>query len=107
MYVRIYAETGIIGMNLYTILYAIMMGKMLLISWKLRKPKLRALANALICGIFGVMAANYSAESSIALPSSMVLLWSYAIIWMTQKWDNDEEYPDFGVVKRPSKLFPK
>lgn len=93
MYVRIFAETGIVGLYLYYILYFIMLMKMLMISWKLKKTELRMVAIGLTCGVFGVMASNYGADNSVGLPTSMVMYWSFAIIWMTQKWDRGEEYP--------------
>ena len=97
MYVRIYAETGIVGYYIYCVLYIIILTKMVLISWKLKTPKLRFLALGLTCGIFGIMTSNYSAENSLGLPTSIIFLWSFALVWMTQKWDKGEEYPTFGV----------
>ena len=106
MYVRIYAETGIVGFYLYILLYGIIILKMIAISWKLKDPRLRVIAGGLTCGVVGIMASNYGADNSVGLPTSIVLMWSLAIVYMTQKWDKGEEYPIFGAQKSDQSVIP-
>jgi hypothetical protein len=97
-YVRIYAETGIVGLYLYYILHIIIIGKMILISWKLKNPKLRTLIIGFTSGIIALMVANYGAAVTIALPSSVLVLWSMAFVYLSPKWDKGEEHPVFGDI---------
>ena len=104
-YVRIYAETGIVGLYLYYIIHIIIIGKMILISWKLNKPKLRNLMIGFTCGTIALMVVNYGAAVTIALPSSVLVLWSMAFVYLSPKWDKDEEYPVFGDTKNLKRLL--
>lgn len=89
-YVRIHAETGIIGLTLYYILYALIILKMVLISWKLKNPKLKNIMTAFTCGLISVMVVNYGAAVTIGLPTSLVTMWCMAFVFMSPKWDKKE-----------------
>lgn len=94
-YVRIKAETGPVGLYLYLLIHGIIIGKMLLISWRLKNPKLRAFMGALTCGVIGCMVSNFSAAVTVALPSSVLIYASMAFVYMAEKWDRGEELSDF------------
>jgi hypothetical protein len=90
-YVRIHAETGIIGLSLYYILYGFIILKMVLISWKLKNPKLKNIITAFTCGIISVMIVNYGAAVIIGLPTSLLTMWCMAFVFMSPKWDKKED----------------
>ena len=95
-YVRIYAETGIVGLYLYYLIHIIIIGKMILISWKLKNHKLRILTIGFTSGTIALMVSNYGAAVTIALPSSVLVVWSMAFVYMAPKWDRGEVFPLFG-----------
>jgi len=89
-YVRVYAETGIVGLYLYYAIFAFILLKCCWICWKLKTPKWRTRMIGLTAGIFGLIVANYSAAVIIALPSSAITFWSLAFVFMSPKWDKQE-----------------
>ncbi|NQY68114.1 MAG: O-antigen ligase family protein, partial [Flavobacteriales bacterium] len=95
-YVRIQAETGIVGLYLYYIIHLVMISNMLIIVWRLKTKKLRNIMSGFTCGVIALMVANYGAAVTVALPSSVIVLWSIAFVYMSPKWDRGEEYPVFG-----------
>ncbi len=96
-YVRIYAETGWVGLYLYYLLHAIIIGRMVLICWRLKQVKLRTIMIGFTCGTIALMVVNYGAAVTIALPSSVLVLWSMAFVYLSPKWDKNEEYPVFEL----------
>jgi hypothetical protein len=98
-YVRIYAETGIVGLYLFYILHIIIIGKMALITLKLKNKQIQNTMNALTSGAVAVMVANYSAAVTVALPTSIILYWSMAIVYISPVWDKGNELPDFLAKK--------
>ncbi len=51
-------------------------------------------------GVIALMVVNYGAAVTIALPSSVIVIWSMAFVYMAQKWDKGEEYPVFGDLSK-------
>lgn len=85
-YVRVYAETGIVGLTLYYIVHFLIIGKMILISWKIKDQKLRTQAIGLTTGVIACFVANYSAPVTVSLPSNVVVYWCMAFVFIIDKW---------------------
>lgn len=68
-YVKIWTETGIVGIILYLLIYA---GSLLwgcyYIMFKVRNDELRHLLTALACGVFGMMLSAYGNAFSPSSP---------------------------------------
>ena len=82
-YVRIWAEMGIVGLMVHLIIlfYLLIRGSM--IVWKLENIELRETMNALLAGIFGIMVASYGNGLYGQMPTNMVVLISYVMIWLS------------------------
>jgi cell division protein FtsW (lipid II flippase) len=87
-YVRIYAETGIVGLSIYLLLFVGLLIKMSWITWHMRNPKLKNICAAFTGGFAAIMAANYSAAVIIGLPTAAVICFHIAYVFMAEKWDN-------------------
>lgn len=86
-YVRIYAETGQIGLTIYLLLFVGLLIKMAWITWNLKDPKLKNICAAFTGGYAAIMAANYSAAVIIGLPTAAVICFNVAYVMMAKKWD--------------------
>lgn len=107
-YVRIYAEEGIVGLYLYLFLYGLIFFKMVWIVWHTKDPVLSKQMAGLVCGLIGVMAANWGNSFSGQIPESLIFYWSMVFVFLSPKWDKGEEYPVFGEVKmRNDKSLPE
>ena len=96
-YVRIHAETGKVGLYLYLIIHVLILMKMLWICWNLKNEYLKTAMSAITVGIIGLMAANYSAAVTIGLPTSTLVYWSMAFVFMAPKWDQNQQFP--AIIK--------
>ena len=54
---------------------------------------LKTAMSAITVGIIGLMTANYSAAVTIGLPTSVLVYWSMAFVFMSPKWDKSEAIP--------------
>jgi len=89
-YVRIYAETGKIGLTVYILLFVGLLIKMAWITWNLKDPKLKNICAAFTGGYAAIMAANYSAAVIIGLPTAAVICFNVAYVMMAKKWDKEK-----------------
>jgi hypothetical protein len=94
-YVRIKAETGVVGLYLFIAINVYLVLVMVLKVWRLKDPILRDKMAALLCGVIGCLVSNFSAAVTVALPTSLLMLFSMCFIYMSTKWDKGEEYLDF------------
>ena len=86
-YVRIWAETGIIGLLLFLtfFLYFIIRGGWII--WKMNTdPPLRNKLLALYCGVIGIMAASYGNSVFSQFPTSMISYSSMCFILIAEKY---------------------
>lgn len=72
-YVKIWAETGIIGMCLHLFMFGWFVGKGGLIVWTLRDPGIRSKTTALYCGMVGVLFASYGNQVYSQLPTGILM----------------------------------
>lgn len=80
-YVKIWTETGIVGILLYLLIYA---GSLLwgcyYIMFKVRNKELRHLLTALACGIFGMMISAYGNAFFTQFPTGAMMIMFLAIL---------------------------
>ena len=98
-YTRIKAETGFVGLTIYLTLYGFILLKMCLICFKLKDPVIKYTMIGFTSAVFGCMAANYTNPVILGLPLSIIVVINMAFVYMSQKWNMGEEYPDFLILK--------
>lgn len=80
-YVKIWMETGIVGLTLYLIIYA---GSLIwgcyIIMFKIRNDELRYLLTALACGVFGMMISAYGNGFFNQFPTGIMMIMFLAIL---------------------------
>ncbi|ADV44021.1 O-antigen ligase [Bacteroides helcogenes] len=80
-YVKIWTETGIVGITLYLLIYA---GSLLwgcyYIMFKVRNPEFRHLLTALACGIFGMMISAYGNAFFTQFPTGAMMIMFLGIL---------------------------
>jgi hypothetical protein len=94
-FVKIWAETGIIGLSLYTIIL-LYIGLMALFKiWKVKNPQLRQKLLALFAGYIGIAMASIGNPLLGQMPTSIVLYMSWAYLFLAE--DLDRELSDKSV----------
>lgn len=87
LYVKVWAMYGIVG---FIIWFGIMMyitGYSIGIIWKTKDPALHNKLTALCAGATGILLCSYGNEVLNAMPSSAIVYVSWALIWMSPRWD--------------------
>ncbi len=87
LYVKIWAMYGITGFILWFGIMLYILGKSAGIIWNTRDPILRNQLCALCAGAGGILLCSYGNEVMNALPSSAIVYISWALIWMSTRWD--------------------
>ncbi|WP_192901999.1 O-antigen ligase family protein [Mucilaginibacter psychrotolerans] len=93
-YVKIWAETGIIGLwvHLGMVFTFIITGTVLIFKMK-NDAMLRQMAMALLSGFVGIAFASYGNQILGQAPSGIVGFMSMAFIWLAYRWDKNAK-PD-------------
>jgi cell division protein FtsW (lipid II flippase) len=89
-YVKIWAETGIIGLwvHLFMLFTYIITGVVLIFKIK-NDLVLRQSAMAIFSGFVGIAVASYSNQVLGQAPSGIVVFISIGFIWLAYKWDKN------------------
>ncbi|MCB0805024.1 MAG: O-antigen ligase family protein [Bacteroidales bacterium] len=88
-YVMIWAEQGIIGLALHLgILFFIILRSSWVILFKIKNKWLRNRMIALVCGIFGIMAASYGNGILGQMPTGLIIYMSMAFLFMSEKMED-------------------
>ncbi len=80
-WVKVWAETGIVGFTLWFCMILYLLGKGCGITWGIRDPELRVKLIALNAAIAGVFACSYGNEVINNMPSNIFVNLSFAIIF--------------------------
>jgi hypothetical protein len=93
-YVKIWAETGIIGLwvHLGMIVTFIITGCVLIFKMK-RDKAIRQVAMALFAGFVGVAFASYGNQVLGQAPSGVMVMMSVAFVWLAYRWDKRIQPP--------------
>ena len=87
LYVKIWVMYGIIGFILWFGIMLYILGKTVGIIWNTRDPVLRNQLCAL-CAVFAaILLCSYGNEVMNAVPSLTIVYISWALIWMSTRWD--------------------
>jgi O-antigen ligase len=80
-WVKVWAQTGIIGFTLWFCMIMYLLGKGCGITWGIRDPNLRVKLIALNAGIAGIFACSYGNEVINNMPSNIFVNLSFAMIF--------------------------
>ncbi|MEZ4981712.1 MAG: O-antigen ligase family protein, partial [Saprospiraceae bacterium] len=87
-YVKIWAETGIIGISLHLAMFGFFLGKGGVIIWHLRDPILRQKIIALYSGVVGILLSSYGNQVFSQMPTGIIMYISIPLIFISPKFDN-------------------
>lgn len=90
LYVKVWAMYGIIGFIIWFGIMLYITGKSAGIVWKTRDPVLRNQLMSLCGGATGILLCSYGNEVLNAMPSSMIVYISWALIWLSPRWDTPQ-----------------
>lgn len=86
-YVKIWAETGIIGICLHLLMLGYFLGKGSFIVWNIRDPALRYRAMALLAAFGGVLLASYGNQVYSQFPTGIIMPVALSMIFMAPDYD--------------------
>ena len=87
-YVKVWAETGIIGICLHMLMFGFFIGKGGYIIWNLRNPRLRQKILAIFAAFIGILLANYGNSVYSQYPVGIFLYIGIPFIFMSPEWDD-------------------
>ncbi|MCU0345293.1 MAG: O-antigen ligase family protein [Saprospiraceae bacterium] len=92
-YVKIWAETGIIGLSLHLFMFGYFVGKGGYVVYNIRDPALRFKAAGIFSAMCGVFMASYGNQVYSQMPTGIVLGVLIPLIFLAPKYDDqiDEE----------------
>jgi len=88
-YVKIWVETGIVGLVLHIATLLIILGIGMLKVFKLRDPDLKQKMMALTAGYFGIVVASYGNQILGQMPTGTVIYFSMVYMFLCSDWDEE------------------
>ncbi|MEL6698496.1 MAG: O-antigen ligase family protein [Bacteroidota bacterium] len=100
-FVRIWAETGFIGLMLNIYFMGYFMGKVGNDIWSIRDPVLKNQTMAIFCGAAGIIASSYGNQVFSSFPTSMIMNAFMPLCWMVPLYDQQllEEKEKQGLIQ--------
>ncbi len=90
-YVLVWVEMGIVGLLLLlSILFYVIVTSSYRIMFRIRDPILKLKMEALTCGMFGIMVANYGNAVLGQMPTSMLIYISMALLMNMKSFDSKD-----------------
>lgn len=86
-YVRIWVETGLVGICLHLLMLGYFLGKGCGIVWHLKDQKLRYRAMALLAAFFGILVASYGNQVYSQFPTGIIMAIAIPLICMSPMYD--------------------
>lgn len=86
-YVKIWVETGIIGICFHLFLLGYVMGKGGVIIWNMKDQRLKAKVMALYAGVGGVLLSSYGNQVFGQMPTGMIMNIAIPLIFISTKFD--------------------
>ncbi len=90
-YVRIWAETGIVGICLHLLMYGYFIGQGGYIIWHLKNMNLKIKVASIYCGTVGVLAANYGNQITSQTPTGILISIGIPLIMMSPLFEKQLE----------------
>ncbi len=94
LYVKVWGMYGIVGFLTWFGIMMYITGKSAGIVWKTRDPVLKNQLIALCSGSTGILLCSYGNEVLNTMPTSAIVYISWALIWLSPRWDTPEPKPD-------------
>ncbi len=89
-YVKVWVETGIVGLLVYlAIQFAILGRGIWLVLYRLKNRELKGYLSALLCGMFGMMASSYGNAIWGQYPTCILMAMSQAFIFLSPVYDKE------------------
>ncbi|MDO9553523.1 O-antigen ligase [Rhodonellum sp.] len=92
-YVRIWAETGIVGLIIHVAGILIILGLGFFKIFNIDDPGLRNTMGALLAGLTGIVLASYGNSIIGQYPSNIICFISIPLIWKAYLWDTKPDEP--------------
>ena len=87
-YVKIWAETGIVGLYLHIAVLLSFIATGIILIFKMKNDlALRQIASALFAGFVGIAVASYGNQIIGQIPSSVICFMSLGFVWLAYRWD--------------------
>lgn len=86
-YVRVWVETGLVGLCLHLFLLGYFLGKGSVIAWRLKHPRLRAQVLAIMAAFAGVLLANYGNQVLLQFPTGIIMAIALPLVFMAPEYD--------------------
>ncbi|MDP5171530.1 MAG: O-antigen ligase family protein [Bacteroidia bacterium] len=93
-YVRIWAETGIVGLIFHVYWIGYFLGKGGNITWNLKNQELRYKIMAIYSAYGGIAIASYGNMVLGQIPTGIILCFAFPMIWMAPMYDEQLENQD-------------
>ena len=87
-YVKIWAETGIIGICLHLFMFGYFVGKGGFVVWHIRDPVLRFKIVAIYSSMCGIMMSSYGNQVYSQMPTGMVMAFAIPLIFLAPQYDD-------------------
>lgn len=87
-FVKIWAETGIIGILMHFFILAYIIGRTGYIVWNLKDPKLKNKMIAIYCSVLGILGSSYGNQVFGQMPTGMIMNLFIPILFISKKIDN-------------------
>jgi hypothetical protein len=90
-YVKVWAETGIVGICLHLFMFGYFVGRGAVVVWRLRDPCLRQKIIALYAGMCGIFMSSYGNQVFSQLPTGIIMYIAIPLIFLAPEWDKKVE----------------
>ncbi len=87
-YVKIWAETGLIGISLHFFILAFIIGRTGYIVWNIKDEKLKNKMLAIYCSVLGILGSSYGNQVFGQMPTGMIMNLFIPILFISKKLDN-------------------
>jgi hypothetical protein len=88
-YVRLWAETGVVGLWLYIIIYVLIVLKAFIIIWNIEEIYLKQKLAAMLSGCVGILVASYGNQLIGQFPTIVYFSMSLAFIYQGYFWNRE------------------
>ncbi|MEL7222554.1 MAG: hypothetical protein AAGJ93_14625, partial [Bacteroidota bacterium] len=86
-YVRIWAETGFLGLAFHLFVLGFFLGKGGAIAWRIQHPRLRMQVLAIMAAYSGVLLANYGNQVFLQFPTGIIMAIGLPLVFMAPYYD--------------------
>ena len=87
-YVKVWAETGIIGISLHLFMFGFILGKGAGVLWRIRNPVIHIKSLALYCGVAGILLSSYGNQVFSQMPTGILMGIAIPLIFLAPHYEN-------------------